>query len=121
MWLEKILQKGNDFSGRIKYVPYALMKKAVTDWFQSIVLVPGNDGDTLADQTCSHFPNWLDDVVASRDQCTAVWVFRHDIRIETLGSWSTFVEAGPRLLQELIHMQEENRIVSIGVVRLYER
>lgn len=121
MWLKKILEKGNDCSGRTKYAPHVLMKKAVTDKFHSIVLVPGNDGDTLADQTCSHFPSWLEDVVASRDQCTAIWVFRHDIRIETLGSWFTFVEAGPRLLQELIHMQEANRIVSFGVVRLYER
>lgn len=97
------------------------MKKAVTDRLHSIVLVPGNDGDTLADQTCSHFPSWLEDVVASRDQCTAIWVFRHDIRIETLGFWFTFVEAGPRLLRELIHMQEENGIVRFGIVRLHER
>ncbi len=121
MRLKKIHEKGNDCSGRTKYAPHVLMMKAATNKFHSIVIVPGNDGDALADQTCSHFPSWLEDVVASRDQCTTIWVFGHDIRIETLGSWFTFVEAGSRLLQELIHMQETNGIVSFAFILLFER
>ena len=121
MWLGKIRERGNDCLGRTKYAPHVLLERGPTDTFYSIVLVPGNDGDTLADQTCSHFSSWLDDVVASRDQCTAVWVFRHNIRIETLVSWFTFVEAGPRLLQELIHMQEANRNVNFVALSFWRR
>lgn len=120
MRLSKIRDKGGNCSGRTKCAPPVLMMNTVTNKLYSIVLVPGNDGDSLAEQTCPHFPSWLENLVASRDQCTTVWVFGHDIRIETLSSWFTFIDAGSRLLQELIHMQDTNGIVSFGFITLFE-
>lgn len=102
-WLEKIREKGPDTSGRT-----------------NIVIVPGNNGETLEDQTCSHFPNWLDDIVASKNKSTVVWMFRHDIRIDSIASWFAYCEAGERLLQSLTRMQsddgfsDDNTLILIG-------
>ena len=78
----------------------------------SIVIVPGNDGQTLAEQTCPHFPDWLENVVSSENKDIVVWVFRHDIRIDSLDSWFAYSEAGDVLLGHLASMQGENDLVS---------
>ena len=66
-----------------------------------IIIVPGNAGNSLEDQTCSHFPAWLNEIVDKRDRCMTVWIFHHDILIERLESWSAYCEAGEQLLQDL--------------------
>ena len=76
------------------------------------MIVPGNNGDTLADQTCSHFSTWLDDVVVSETKSIAVSIFRHDIKIDNLTSWFAYCEAGEDLLQSLTSMQKEEGLVS---------
>ncbi|KAK0514077.1 hypothetical protein JMJ35_003799 [Cladonia borealis] len=74
----------------------------------NIVIVPGNDGQTLAEQTCPHFPDWLDNVVSSENNDIVVWVYRHDIRIDSLDSWFAYCEAGDDLLGRLTSMQGED-------------
>ena len=78
----------------------------------SLVIVPGNDGQTLAEQTCPHFSDWLDNIVSSRNKDIEVWVFRHDIRIDSLDSWFAYCEAGDDLLGNLASMQGEEELVS---------
>ncbi len=78
----------------------------------SIVIVPGNDGQTLAEQTCPHFPDWLESVVSSKNEDIVVWVFRHDLRIDSLDSWFAYCEAGDDLLGYLASMQGEDDLVS---------
>ena len=78
------------------------------------MIVPGNNSDTLADQTCSHFPNWLDDIVASKNKwnkSTVIWIFRHDIRIDNIASWFAYCEAGEHLLKNLTSMQNDDGLV----------
>ncbi len=75
------------------------------------MIVPGNNGETLADQTCSHFPNFLDDIVVSKNKSTVVWIFRHDIRIDSIESWFAYCEAGEHLLQNLTCMQNDDGLV----------
>lgn len=75
------------------------------------MIVPGNNGETLAEQTCSHFPTWLDHVSVSENKSTVVWIFRHDIKIDNLASWFAYCEAGEHLLQNLASMQKEDGLV----------
>lgn len=75
------------------------------------MIVAGHSGDTLADQTCSHFPKWLDRLVASRDNGTVVWVFHHDLRVENLPSWFAYCVAGEQLLRDLTNMQKDDSSV----------
>lgn len=89
--LQKILEKGASTSGRT-----------------NLVIIPGNNGGTLAEQTCTHFPAWLDDFVASKNKSTVVWIFRHDIRIDSLASWFAYCEAGQHLLEDLTNMQKDD-------------
>ena len=81
----------------------------------SIVIVPGNDGQTLAEQTCPHFPDWLDSVVSSKNKDIVVWVFRHDLRIDSLDSWFAYCEAGDHLLEYLASMQGDDDLVSTAI------
>lgn len=85
-----------------------LEKRADTLERTNIVIIPGNNGETLADQTCSHFPTWLDEIVASKNKSTVVWIFRHEIRIDNLASWFSYCEAGEHLLQNLTNMQKDD-------------
>lgn len=78
------------------------------------MIVPGNNGETLADQTCCHFPTWLDDIVASEVKGTVIWMFHHDIRIDSLASWFAYCEAGERLLQALTNMQKDDGMVRMS-------
>lgn len=78
----------------------------------SIVIVPGNDAQMLEEQTCPHFPDWLDNVASSKSKDIAVWVFRHDIRIESLDSWFAYCKAGDDLLGCLTSMHGEGDLVS---------
>ena len=75
------------------------------------MIIPGNSGETLADQTCPHFPNWLNDIIASKNKSTVIWIFRHDLRIDTVASWFSFCEAGEDLLQNLTDMQNGDGLV----------
>ena len=83
-----------------------------------IVIVPGNSGDLLEDQTCTHFSAWLDDIVAKRDRGTTVWIFRHDILVERLESWFSYCEAGEQLLLSLSDMHQ-GKSGENALVRLY--
>lgn len=78
------------------------------------MIIPGNNGETLADQTCSHFPTWLDEIVASKNKSTVVWIFRHEIRIDNLASWFSYCEAGEHLLQNLTNMQKDDGLVRMN-------
>ena len=75
------------------------------------MIVPGNGGETLADQTCPHFTVWLDDILASKSESTAISIFHHDIRIDSLASWFAYCEAGEHLLQKLTNMQKNDGLV----------
>ena len=79
------------------------------------MIIPGNSAETLADQTCSHFPNWLNDIVASKTKSTVVWIFRHDLRIDTVPSWFAYCEAGENLLQNLTNMPNGDGLVRMSL------
>ena len=72
------------------------------------MIIPGNHGETLEEQTCSHFEAWLGDLAASKNKSTVVWIFRHEIQIPSLTSWSAYCEAGQQLLENLTNMQIDN-------------
>lgn len=78
-----------------------------------------SSGNPLADQTCPHFPKWVDHLVASlNNRKVVVWVFHHDLRVETLPSWFNYCVAGEKLLQELTNMQRDDGLVKISTLAL---
>ena len=78
------------------------------------MIIPGHNEGTLAEQTCSHFPTWLDELVASKDKSLVVWIFRHDLGIGSLASWFAYCEAGENLLRNLTGMPKDDDLVRIG-------
>ena len=77
----------------------------------SIVVVPGTAGTTLAARTCPHFRDWLDRIVAAREGQPQIWVYNHHIKLQEIQSWDAFPSSGDELLSHLLSMLKEGSLV----------
>ncbi|KAJ5723330.1 hypothetical protein N7488_001365 [Penicillium malachiteum] len=84
-----------------------------------VVVVPGLSANSLAEQTCSHFMEWI------RNCCAVlkpfeVWVYGHGIKVTSIQSWELVCEAGRELYLELITLcgdrakDPDCKVITIG-------
>ena len=78
----------------------------------SVILVPGVSASTLEQQTCSHFPEFIESCYAVPGSPLTVWVFNHGVTPRTRECWDTFIAAGEQLLKEILLVTDTDDEVS---------
>jgi hypothetical protein len=78
----------------------------------SIIVVPGVPAPTLEEQTCPHFPNFIESCYALPDAALTVWIFNHGVTPYTQACWDRFYKAGDELLEHMLNVVEQEPDVS---------
>ncbi|KAJ5728438.1 hypothetical protein N7493_004768 [Penicillium malachiteum] len=85
-----------------------------------IVVVPGLFANSLAEQTCPHFMEWIQHCHAVLKPSLEVWAYLHDIKVKSIQSWELVCEAGRELYHELVTLCEDRvedldcNVITIG-------
>ncbi|PYH46396.1 uncharacterized protein BP01DRAFT_381450 [Aspergillus saccharolyticus JOP 1030-1] len=85
-----------------------------------VVVVPGLDANSLAEQTCPHFTEWIQSCYASLKPSLEVWIYCHGIKAQSLQSWEQVCQAGKELYHELVALckdrikSPDSSLVTIG-------
>lgn len=86
--------------------------RAYPDLPCSIILVPGRHAETLVQQTCEHFPAFLERCYTNPHTAVTVWVYDLGLNPRSDECWDIFYAAGEDLLQQAIAVVKDRPDVS---------